>query len=49
MDRAKKGFLPVIKGKPLSVTQGQATAKNMEKDIEMVSNIPYASENSNNN
>ena len=39
MDLAKKGFLPVLKGKTLSVTQCPATAK----DKEEMSNIPYAS------
>jgi hypothetical protein len=39
MDQSKKGFLPVQKGKPLSLTQCPATAK----DREEMSNIPYAS------
>ena len=39
IDQGKKGFLSVLKGKPLSVTQCPA----MAKDIEEMSNIPYAS------
>ena len=39
MDQAKKGFLPVVKGKPLSLTQCPASAD--EKEV--MSNIPYAS------
>jgi hypothetical protein len=39
MEEAKKGFLPVLKGKPLSLTQCPATAK----DKEVMVNIPYAS------
>jgi hypothetical protein len=35
MDQAKKRFLPVIKGKPPSVTQGPTT----NKDREMMSHI----------
>ena len=38
MDQAKKGFLHVLKGKSLSVTQCPATAKEKEE----MSNIPYA-------
>ena len=39
MDHAKKGFLPMLKGKPLSLTQCPVTAS----DKEEMSNIPYAS------
>ena len=39
MDQSKKGFLPVQKGKPLSLTQCPATVKEKEE----MSNIPYAS------
>ena len=39
MDQAKKGFLPVLKGKPLSLTQYPVLAS----DKETMSNIPYAS------
>ena len=39
MDQAKKGFLPVIKGKPLSLTQCPVSAN----DKETMVNIPYAS------
>jgi hypothetical protein len=39
MDQAKKGFLHVLKSKPLSVTQCPATAKYKEE----MSRIPYAS------
>ena len=39
MDRAKKGFLPVLRGNTLSVTQCPATAK----DKEEMSTVPYAS------
>ena len=39
MDQAKKGFLAVIKGKPLSLTQFPVSAD----DKETMENIPYVS------
>jgi hypothetical protein len=39
MDQAKKGFLPVIRGTKLSMTQSPAT----EQDRARMSTIPYAS------
>ena len=39
MDQAKKGFLPVIKGKPLSLTQCPVSADDKERML----SIPYAS------
>jgi hypothetical protein len=38
MDKAKKGFLPMLSGKILSKAQCPATAK----DRETMSNVPYA-------
>jgi hypothetical protein len=39
MDQAKKGFLRMLQGKPLSKSQSHATADEREK----ISQIPYAS------
>jgi hypothetical protein len=39
MEDSKKGFLPIMKGVPLSVTQSPTT----EKEKSVMSDIPYAS------